>query len=127
MKLYVSGGISGIPNARQLFKDGCGMLQDAGFETVNPMEVSACSAEKCNPLNLGDSDTPGEYAHSWACYLRYDIISMLACDGVALIENWQASPGSHFEQYIASRCGLEVRTRTEWIDWKKRYDLDYAF
>lgn len=107
MKLYVSGGISGIPNARQLFKDGCGMLQDAGFETVNPMEVKACPDEKCNSDVLLLKGDDGGYMHSWACYLRYDIISMLACDGVALIENWQASPGSHFEQYIASRCGLE--------------------
>lgn len=120
-KLYLSGGIANVPNFREIFQENAEMLEEHGYEVVNPLDVIACrddTFEYVVPaacLAKGEPGTPGD-PHSWACYLRYDLIAMLQCDGVAVImQTFWNSKGAHLEEDVAFQCGLPRKSVVEWI------------
>ena len=109
MKLYVSGPITNELSHKENFNKACRMLQNKRYETLDPHDVLACSDKSC--INKIDGND-----HSYACYLKYDIIAMLKdCDGVAMISNWEYSVGAKLERHVARNCGLEVRSVEEWL------------
>lgn len=115
-RLYVSGKIAGIPEPEAIenFLKACNDLLDAGYETLNPFEIGNCSDREPFPCRGDDHYTMG--THTWECYLRYDIMWMLPCDGVALLDNWTTSKGAVLELFVARQCGLPVKTVSDWIN-----------
>lgn len=109
MKKYVSGKIGDRPEEeyREEFARGAAFVLSQGDQPVTPMEVIACEAEDCNPEDQKLSD--GSYLHSWACYIRYDLLMMLECDGIVMLPSWRTSPGANFELDVAEKCGLQVQ------------------
>lgn len=108
LRLYISGPIKGVPNAGENFRRAHETLEGAGHEPLNPFD--------CLPNCGYSTECPGEatdehYDH----YLRGDLIEMLACDGVALIDGWEASRGARIEQTVAVQVGMPVRRLDEWL------------
>ena len=105
MKIYISGPISAPivgktkEELKQEFYHAQDKLEAQGHEVVNPLEVMACVDFSCG----------GEHpVHTWACYMRYDLIDMLSCDAIAMLEDWESSPGARLELHVASSVGMEV-------------------
>ena len=46
--------------------------------------------------------------HTWECYLRHDLVAMLACDAVAMLDGWETSHGARLEHATAVACGMAV-------------------
>jgi len=116
-KIYISGQITGLSHDE--YTDNFGraeaLLLDQEYFPVNPLKVKACVDEDCG---TGETKPNGEYLHSWECYLKYDIIDMLDCDGILMLPNWRLSKGSQFEMDIAAKCGLTVLYLDDYYrDW----------
>jgi hypothetical protein len=107
MKLYISGPISGLTQDEYTTNFGRAeaLLLDEGHEPVNPLKVGACEEENCNRDAKKDD---GSYLHSWSCYLKWDLIDMLKCDGVVMIPGWRQSVGADLEKFVATRVGMPI-------------------
>lgn len=110
MKLYLSGGITGIINFRAIFKENQKKLEDAGYEVLNPLDIPACSGWTC-----GGIWTANRYQHEWRCNLRYDIAAMVFCDGIAMIEGWQESTGATLERSVFDGLLLPGQLVEKWV------------
>lgn len=112
--LYISGPISGLAPgvARSRFTGADNLLTAIGFRCLDPHSVAACTDNSCGGYD--DDDLPGDtYVHSWECYLRYDLIEMLKCDGVALLDGWEESRGARLEYNTAKELAIEIHK----VDW----------
>lgn len=111
MIVYISGPIAGAADLtfeekKDRFYRAATQFKSLGHEAVNPFEVSACSDMSCDPGQLADQP-PG--IHTWACYLRHDLIVMLEkCNAIALLPRYQESPGARLELLIAEKLGFKV-------------------
>lgn len=108
---YVSGPIAGLPEVPReeklaRFARGELSLRRQGYDPINPLKVRGCRQQDCN----GDAHRPdGSYNHSWSCWLKYDLIYMLEkADGIAMLPDWQSSPGATLERHVAVSLGWEV-------------------
>lgn len=125
MRLYLSGGIARVQDAELVFNSNQDWLNSTGYTVCNPFSVDP----QCKPVEYETSALnfvnacikrgeiiakPGD-EHSWSCYLRWDLIEMLKCDGVAVIDNtyWD-SKGAMLEVKTAFDCGLPVKTVRQW-------------
>lgn len=90
MKIYVSGKMSGLEakEVKERFNGAEALLQDIGFEVVNPLR------------NGLDGNRP------WHEHLAKDIEMLLQCDAIYLMGNWVDSPGAKIEHDIAKRMGM---------------------
>ena len=97
-RLYVAGPMSGYPECNYpAFNRAAEALREAGYEVVNPVEVSA-----------------GQNAH-YVDYLREDLRAMLDCHAVATLEGWWASSGARNEVNVAGLLKFQVRPVSEWL------------
>lgn len=105
MKFYVSGPITGHPDHREEFSTVAAMLVGKGHETLIPQDIPAfCDGDNCAPGIRNGEDDP----HTWPCYLRADLVAMLACDAVFMMLGWSSSKGATFERFVATSCGMPV-------------------
>lgn len=96
MKLYLSGPMSGIPEWNfPEFNRIAKLLRSHGYDIVNPAE---------NVHNVGKE---------WHECLRYDIVQLVGCDGIALMAGWHKSRGARLEFEIAERLGMVIHTVEE--------------
>ena len=91
MKIYIAGPMSGVehfnfPN----FHKAASQLRNAGHEVVNPAEI-------CPDTSLG-----------WAECMKRDIVRMLECGAIALLDGWERSRGARIEAELAKSLGLRV-------------------
>lgn len=97
MKLYISGGMTGIPQHNfPAFNAAEALLKKAGFEVENPAK---------------NGIVPG---WAWEDYLRLDLKLMLDCDAVATLDGWIDSRGAWLEVSTARALGMSVRSVAEW-------------
>lgn len=97
MTLYLSGPISDTPDYVTRFADAAERLQAAGYTVVNPVDL--CEA-----------------GWDWDRCMTVDLAALRDCDGVAVLDGWEASRGSRIELGEAFRWGLPVRTVAHWVD-----------
>ena len=92
MKIYLSGKISGtnISHTRKRFSDVADKLQSLGHEVTNPL---------CNRL----SETA-----PWEEHIAKDIINLIGCEGIYMLQGWEDSQGARIEHAIAKEIGLKV-------------------
>lgn len=116
MKLYISGPISGLTaaEARRNFSSAALLLGNRGYLTLDPHDVGACSDYGC--AGKSDAEQPDGWLHDWNCYLKYDLIDMLRCDGVAMLDGWEESRGARLEWNTAKELNIPVHTVTWWIN-----------
>ena len=89
MTIYISGRITGLPNAKELFNEAELRLKAQGYKVVNP----------CN--NGVNSD-------SWTAHMKADIKLLMDCDAIYLLSNWKQSEGARIERFIAWSLGYEM-------------------
>ena len=92
MKIYLSGKISGtgLDYVRCLFDKVATTLRALGHEVVNPL---------CNGLS--------EIA-PWEEHMAKDIIDLLQCEGIYMLQGWEDSQGARIEHAVAKEIGLKV-------------------
>lgn len=126
MKVYISGPISTLSEEefKANFKRASSLVANHEHEPVNPLEVAACEDNSCGSTVTFAN---GEYQHTWQCYVRHDIISLLKCDAICMMPGWLSSRGARVEKYVAENVGMSVL----FIDplWRglsdKEWNLDY--
>lgn len=90
-RIYISGPMTGIPEFNfPAFHTEAARLRTLGYEVVNPAEI--------NP----------DVTMDWHMCLRKDIVELVQCDAIALMDGWQASSGVHLEMHIAHRIGMKI-------------------
>lgn len=88
---YIAGKITGLPadEVKEKFSKISDKLKGMGYEVVAP-------------LALTDSAQP------WSQSIRSDIKTMLECDEIHMLPDWQDSRGAQLERDIAIRLDMEV-------------------
>ena len=91
-KIYISGKITGleITEAEANFQNYEDLLSMHHFEPVNPMKLNH------------------QHDKSWESYMREDLIAMLQCDGVLMLDGWEDSRGAVIERKLALSIGIKV-------------------
>jgi hypothetical protein len=91
MKIYISGKITGLQLAivQQRFDLTEKLIKTMGHETINPM-------------NLG-------YSHdqAWESIMKVHILSLLKCDAVFFMKDWEDSDSAILENTIAEALKIE--------------------
>jgi hypothetical protein len=128
MKLYLSGAIATEPDFTALFKKDQIRLEGLGYEVVNPVEVLACRDDRdeyVSPARCLETDQASKLGdlHSWQCYMKYDLMAMLKCDGVAMLNNHLQSKGAMLEGYLAMQVGMPIKTVRQWVALSVRENL----
>lgn len=99
MILYLSGPMTGYPDKNHAaFLEGTKKLAKAGHMVLNPADSWG-----------GRMDIPYE-----AC-MKLDIMTLLAAEGVATLEDWEKSKGATCEVMVAECIGLPIRPVEEWL------------
>lgn len=91
-KCYISGQITGLTELEYLHRFAIGME-----------EVRTMNMEPVNPCHL-----PHEHDKSWQSYMKHDIIEMLNCDALYMLNNWHYSKGAKIEWQIATFLGMQI-------------------
>lgn len=104
MRFYVSGGITGIEDARARFEAAGLYLASEGHEALLPYEIPPCTDGTC----IEHPGNPRSNGHTWSCWLRYDLAEMLRCDAVLTLPGWQTSRGAVLEVQTALAVSLPV-------------------
>jgi hypothetical protein len=97
MKLYLSGKITGCRGYKKLFADAKKRLSGKGYTVISPADLKF------------SKDTP------WAVAMKAAVTEMLKCDGVALLENWENSPGAVIEQELAEKLKMRAWPVFDWL------------
>lgn len=98
MRLYVIGPVTGRENLnRKAFEDAKEKLWDAGYDVLIPHDVVLPIA-----------------THERA--MRLSIKTMLGCDGVVVLSDWEGSKGAKLEHDVAIACGLHVHNFLIWMN-----------
>lgn len=92
MKIYLSGKISGtdLDYVRRLFDKVATTLRALGHEVINPL---------CNGLSETDP---------WEEHIAKDIINLIDCEGIYMLQGWEDSQEARIEHAIAKEIGLKV-------------------
>ena len=92
MKIYISGQISGLPldEVKAKFQDAENRIVEHGDEVVNPLKNGIPSTE------------------SWEVHMAADIVLLLDCDAIYMLQGWEASKGATLEKNIAERMGKKI-------------------
>lgn len=100
-RLYVAGPMSGYPESNYpLFHEVSARLRGAGYEVVNPAEVSLEREGKVHYLD----------------FLREDLVQMLTCFGICVLPDWWESTGARNEVHVGGLLKMAVRTEAEWLE-----------
>ncbi len=90
--VYISGPMTGLPGENfAAFDEAAALLELAGFDPVNPAEMSR--------------QNPGQ-TYEW--YLERDLAALKKCDAILLLPGWTKSPGAQREYHAAKSEGLEI-------------------
>lgn len=108
-KCYVSGKISELSEEefKENFRKASELVEAHGYEAVNPLEVIPGCEKLCGSLA---TFSDGTYQHTWACYMKYDILALLECQAIYLQPNWKESRGARVELDVARAIGLWILT-----------------
>ena len=90
-KVYISGQITGKEEeAKREFKNIELELLSDGYDVINPFD-----------LNHNHNKT-------WLEYMRVDIIALMGCDYICMIDGWEKSRGAIIEKELAEKLGIKV-------------------
>lgn len=96
--IYVAGPMTGLPEFNYpAFRAAAAQLRELGYDVEDP-------STNVNP-------TPDDY-HGW---LRAGLAQLIRCDGVALLDGWEASGGARLEVNVGATLGLRVAPLADWI------------
>lgn len=89
-KVYIAGPMTGYPELNYpAFAEAAARLRKLGFEVISPAELNDVSETYLNAM-------------------RKDIIELVNCHHILMLQGWQASKGATLEHHIATVLGIEV-------------------
>jgi hypothetical protein len=95
MTIYISGQISGLPEAEALSNFA---------KAKSQLQLMHSDATIISPMH----DIKHEHDKSWESYMKEDIHVLLRCNTIALLPNWSKSKGAKLEYLIATSLDFEV-------------------
>jgi hypothetical protein len=91
LKVYIAGPMTGLPEFNHpAFNTATALWRKAGWDVINPVELD---------------DTTHKPHH---VYLRKDIQELMRCDAIAILPNWESSPGASAEVAAAKACNIPL-------------------
>lgn len=100
-RLYVAGPMSNYEhNNYPEFHRVSSLLREAGFTVVNPAEAGVPGKDRVHYVDL----------------LRQDLIDMMTCHGVAVIDHWWESAGARNEVQVAGILKMPVHSYEKWLE-----------
>lgn len=104
MYLYLAGAMRGMPeHGFPLFSEYAGKLRRAGYQVISPAESPPPNA----------AFPPGR-----ADCMRHDLLIVAVVDGVAVLPNWQESPGARLEVACAWAFDIPVYEADDLVSTK---------
>jgi hypothetical protein len=97
-KIYISGKITGLENASELFAEAELLLAEMGLQPVNPMKLDH------------------NHDRTWEDYMKHDIKAMCDCSMIYMLTNWTESRGAHIEHTLAQKIGMPVFYQADLIN-----------
>lgn len=86
--VYISGPMTGKPNHNhEAFMEAEKFLRKIGFNVWNPAY---------NPRE----------GYEWEDYMKVDLVGLLSCDLIFLLDGWEDSRGAKLEKYIADEMKI---------------------
>lgn len=99
MRLYVIGPVTGRENLnRKAFEDAKEELGRAGYAVTIPHDI-----------------IPPNASHEDAMRMSIGWIAKLKGGGVAMLDDWDDSPGARLENSVATACGIEAHCVGAWL------------
>lgn len=98
--LYIAGPMTGYPEFNlPAFASATTRLTAAGYHAVNPGRHGV------------------DPAMTWTDYVRRGLSELVnLCDGVALMDGWEASRGATLEYTVARALGMRIHPVAAWLD-----------
>lgn len=108
MRAYISGPISGIPEANEPAFRACAerTARRLMMETLVPHDIKPFEHKGDCAKGSYASGEPG--SHQACCYLRTDVAALAACDAIVMMPGWRASRGAMLEFTNAVFFGMEI-------------------
>ncbi len=102
MRIYLSGGVTGIDNYKEMFAAAEEKLKKAGYRVLNPTKIND---------NMPEDSTHDEYMHM--SYAMMDV-----CDAVYFLNGWRNSLGANQERGYA-----QAKKMPMYFEKEKEWDL----
>jgi hypothetical protein len=103
--IYISGKITGLSETeyRAKFKKGEDLWNSKeGWHSINPVKIGE-ELEFEVISNFGNVEDI-----TWKDYMIVDIIELVKCDAIYMLEGWKESKGARLEHYLAQELELEI-------------------
>lgn len=92
MRVYISGGITGVPDYKERFSEAEKELKEKGHEVISPAKVS-------------DVLPSMDYEE----YMSVDLLLLSMCDAIYMLEGWEKSTGANREYcYAVEKCKMVI-------------------
>lgn len=89
--IYISGPMTGLPDLNfPAFHAAAAALRAVGLQALNPAE-----------LDHG-------FDPAWDVCLRGDIVALVGCNSILMLDGWMQSKGARLERHIAVQLGMPV-------------------
>ena len=98
MTVFISGGITVVPDFKERFKEAEKHLRGLGFNAINP-------------AGLQDNVTVGDFTHYDYMNICVALIELTDC--VYFLDGWENSDGSRDEYNYACKIGIPTVTQDE--------------
>lgn len=91
-RIYISGGISNVPDYKKKFQSAADILEKFGYEVVNPAKVIDFMPKSATYDQI----------------MEIDLVLLRQCDGIYMLDGWKESKGAVLEHDTAKRQGMKV-------------------
>ncbi len=111
-RCYIAGPIAGVPDFRERFADAVPVVEELGYEPVNPCDITP--ADHDGPCPPGYNPGANATGHtSSACFMRADLRALLDCAAIYMLPGWWESRGATAEHAVAVACGMRIYTEAD--------------
>ncbi len=105
-RVYIAGPMTGLPEHNlPAFHEAAARLRAEGWTVISPAEMQT-DEQMVEVARLGATY---KFSPTYCACMRRDILVVLGCDAIYLLDGWERSSGARVEQAVAYAIGLEIR------------------